>query len=258
MIYFFIDLDGTIVDSVGRISPDVRDVFRKIRSSNRVFVATGRPRADLGVIDSLDIDGIISFSGAHIQVGDVVLRESCFLNDDCRSLELILNENEIQYTKETLDVIYATDKLFTGSCLDDYEPIAVRNFNNEPVFKYTVYSLGKLDGKIVSQIIEAGYRIRYSGELDRDSIYYLYDITLSNVSKANGVDEILNYFDDDGSKTIGIGDSLNDIEMIRHCNIGVAMGNADEKLKQNADLVIDTVDNNGIYYYLQGFINIQD
>ena len=44
----------------------------------------------------------------------------------------------------------------------------------------------------------------------------------------------------------GFGDSTNDIEMMQVCGIGVAMGNALLETKQAADLVTDTVENDGI------------
>ena len=40
--------------------------------------------------------------------------------------------------------------------------------------------------------------------------------------------------------------SINDIEMIKYVQIGVAMGNADDYVKENADYVTSSVDNNGI------------
>ena len=40
---------------------------------------------------------------------------------------------------------------------------------------------------------------------------------------------------------------MNDKEMLEFVNIGVAMGNAKEKLKFIADDITDTHDNNGIY-----------
>lgn len=45
---------------------------------------------------------------------------------------------------------------------------------------------------------------------------------------------------------MAFGDGENDIEMIKYVQIGVAMGNADDYVKENADYVTSSVDNNGI------------
>ena len=51
------------------------------------------------------------------------------------------------------------------------------------------------------------------------------------------------------------GDGGNDIAMLQHAGIGVAMGNADDDVKQYADYVTDSVDEDGIFKALK-FHNI--
>ena len=46
--------------------------------------------------------------------------------------------------------------------------------------------------------------------------------------------------------TMAFGDGENDIEMLKYVQIGVAMGNAGDYVKENADYVTSSVDNNGI------------
>jgi hydroxymethylpyrimidine pyrophosphatase-like HAD family hydrolase len=49
------------------------------------------------------------------------------------------------------------------------------------------------------------------------------------------------------------GDGGNDISMLRHVAIGVAMGNASDEVKRTADYVTDTVENDGIWKALKHF-----
>ena len=53
-------------------------------------------------------------------------------------------------------------------------------------------------------------------------------------------------------KTMAFGDGENDIEMLNYVQIGVAMGNAENSVKENADYVTDSVDDNGIQKALVG------
>lgn len=46
---------------------------------------------------------------------------------------------------------------------------------------------------------------------------------------------------------IAFGDSLNDVEMLQHARISVAMGNGHKDAKRVADMVTDAVSENGIY-----------
>ena len=59
-------------------------------------------------------------------------------------------------------------------------------------------------------------------------------------------------------RTMALGDSNNDKQMIQLAGIGVAMGNADDDIKQVADFI--TLDNNsdGVAYALKHFGLIQD
>ena len=51
--------------------------------------------------------------------------------------------------------------------------------------------------------------------------------------------------------TYCFGDGLNDVDMLKEADVGVAMGNACDALKQVSNVVIGRVDEDGIYYYLK-------
>jgi hydroxymethylpyrimidine pyrophosphatase-like HAD family hydrolase len=55
---------------------------------------------------------------------------------------------------------------------------------------------------------------------------------------------------------ITFGDNVNDIEMIKWAGIGVAMGNADERLKEVADIVTEDNTNAGIAKTLQCLLQL--
>ena len=48
------------------------------------------------------------------------------------------------------------------------------------------------------------------------------------------------------TNTIGIGDGENDMEMLKACGVGIAMGNANPVLKEIADYVTTDVDKDGL------------
>ena len=45
---------------------------------------------------------------------------------------------------------------------------------------------------------------------------------------------------------MAFGDGGNDIAMLKHAGVGVAMGNASDEVKACADMVTDSVDDDGI------------
>ena len=52
---------------------------------------------------------------------------------------------------------------------------------------------------------------------------------------------------------MAFGDGGNDIGMLRHAGVGVAMGNAKDDVKAAADYVTDSVDENGIFNAMKHF-----
>ena len=67
------------------------------------------------------------------------------------------------------------------------------------------------------------------------------------------MDAVLEHFGFDLSESMAFGDGENDLPMLRHAHIGVAMGNADEFVKKQADYVTDSVDEDGILTALKHF-----
>ena len=72
------------------------------------------------------------------------------------------------------------------------------------------------------------------------------EICLMGVDKGSGIKTILSYFGDDRKSSVGVGDGANDIEMIEYCGLGIAMGNADERLKEKADWITGDVNQDGL------------
>ena len=75
------------------------------------------------------------------------------------------------------------------------------------------------------------------------------------VSKGDALKKVQKIYGIDRSECMAFGDGGNDVAMLQHAGIGVAMGNADDDVKQYADYVTDSVDEDGIFKALK-FHNI--
>ena len=79
------------------------------------------------------------------------------------------------------------------------------------------------------------------------------DVNSKYGGKEVGIDKIIEYYGIKLEETIAFGDGGNDINMIKHAHIGVAMGNANKEVKEIADYITDDVDNDGVYKALKHF-----
>ncbi|MFR1042121.1 MAG: HAD hydrolase family protein, partial [Faecalibacillus intestinalis] len=63
----------------------------------------------------------------------------------------------------------------------------------------------------------------------------------------------LEYYGLDLKDTMAFGDGGNDMQMLKHVNTAIAMGNAGDELKSIADFVTKDVDDEGIAYALKHY-----
>ena len=79
------------------------------------------------------------------------------------------------------------------------------------------------------------------------------DVTAKGNTKQNGIDQIIRHFGIKLEETMAFGDGGNDISMLRHAGIGVAMGNANDDVKAASNYTTTSVDEDGIANALKYF-----
>lgn len=73
------------------------------------------------------------------------------------------------------------------------------------------------------------------------------ELSVPGIHKAVAIEKLLEHLQVDREHTYAYGDGMNDLEMLQFVKFGIAMGNAKEALKEAADDITDTHDNDGIY-----------
>ena len=123
----------------------------------------------------------------------------------------------------------------------------IREFDEESVIKETIKIEMNVLNEQKEQVENAikdsfGYVISYD-QHGTDNAFELYSPTLS---KAVGIQKVLDYFHSSKEDTYAFGDGSNDIEMVKYCGTGVAMGNGVQALKDVADIICKPIDENGL------------
>ena len=81
------------------------------------------------------------------------------------------------------------------------------------------------------------------------------EITQDNITKANAINFFSKYYNINKENIYAIGDNLNDLEMIEEVGCGIAVANAIEEVKDKADLIVGSYDNDGFYEMAKKFKN---
>lgn len=79
------------------------------------------------------------------------------------------------------------------------------------------------------------------------------EISPRECTKRGGIQSVLDALDPHHGTVYGIGDASNDISLMNAVDVGIAMGNAPDYLKDKADYVTDTVDHDGVVAALEHF-----
>ena len=246
----FFDIDGTLLSfTTHRVSQGTIRAFNKLhRAGIRTFLSTGRP-------DVLIPEMPISFEAKITMNGGLV-----FVNEDCNRSKTILFSNPIRDMDLQAWLSLAKERnlctmIFTADNMMLAQPNAVGlklreqlEFEMPPVVNIdqmrdvTAYQIiaimpGDMDSEVNSLLPHC--------RLPRWHPYFT-DIVADGNSKARGMEVICRHYGIRKEETIAFGDGANDIEMLQWAGVGIAMGNADDKVKHHADLVTSDVDNEGI------------
>ena len=245
----FFDIDGTLVSFKTHEIPasTIFALTQAKANGHKVFIATGRPPliiTNLKAIEHL-IDGYVTINGALCFVGNEVVRckniphdaASLVVNDAQEKSYgvIVVGEKDVA----VLDPHGEVDKVFR-------QEIAVENLDQakpiEDVLQQRILQLTPFFPSDYEQELMARIPSCTSGRWHPAFT----DVTAQGADKGEGMLAMAAHFGLDPQYTMAFGDGGNDASMIRTAGIGVAMGNALDSLKQEANYTTTSVDNDGV------------
>ncbi len=257
-----IDMDGTFLNEKHEVSEiNLKAVEKAVELGVKVIVATGRSAMDITpLLHKLNFNDIFILNNGssiyskklkkYIDINALTYEETKFVVDFGKSLKtnfLIWTDNEI--------FTYSTDpnKFTEFQKMSQRELINIENadvLKNERVHKIMFHDdedkiLEMRKNLEKTNFDFCGYAQSYVRGLDffhKDS------------SKGNSVLKYAQSLDIKPEEIIAIGDSMNDLPMIQMAGLGVAMGNACEEIKNNADFITKTNAEDGVAYVIEKFI----
>jgi Cof subfamily protein (haloacid dehalogenase superfamily) len=83
---------------------------------------------------------------------------------------------------------------------------------------------------------------------------FFLEIMPNQLNKAKSIDMLLNRLGISREELIACGDGFNDVHMVEYAGLGVAMDNACEPVKQVADFITKSNDEDGVAYVVEKFM----
>lgn len=269
------DVDGTLVDYDGNIPESAVTAIRKARANgHRVYMVTGRSKAENSQeIWDIGFDGMIGGNGSYVEDNGNVVMHALITRSQCEHFVRWFKERNIEYYEESNNGLFASEH-FVERGRTAVQKYAMGKGMNKRKAK-------KLDTKDVFHgLVEGAPLIRddlnkvsfilnsYQDYLDaveefpdmkvgtwggKDELALYGDLGVKNVDKQIAVRVLIDYLNGNIEDTIAIGDAAVDIGMIEFCQIGIAMGNASQQVKDAADYITDDVNSDGLYRAFEHF-----
>lgn len=261
-----LDLDGTLTNSQKQITPRTRQTIIAAQERGvRVILASGRPPCgQRHLAEELQLSRyggfILAFNG-----GQLIECATQHVIDSITIPHSLLPDIIQQAESARLDILsYQGDTMFSTNAQNTYVQYAARINRMEvhqanplidalpqPVPKCIIVGEPSLLEPFESQLKEV-----YEGQLHivRSEPFFL-EVMPSGVDKAQRLDFLLHHIGASREDLIAFGDGYNDENMIRYAGIGVAMGNACPPVKEAADYVTLSNDEDGVAHALERFIS---
>ncbi len=260
-----LDIDGTLTNSDKQITEATKRVIQStMERGHKVILASGRPTPGMRRYEEeLELKKyggyLLSFNGGRIidcRTGKIVYQ---------RVLPSTVVPELYDYAKENNCgiITYSDEMILSAFQPDEYVELEAR-INGMEIqvvenFKeYVDFDVNKClltAPKEVAPQLEKQLQEKYKDVL---SIYrsepFFIEVMPLNVDKAASLDYMMEKIGLTKDDAICCGDGFNDISMIKYAGVGVAMGNAQPAVKEAADYITDTNDEDGLIPVIDHFI----
>ncbi len=253
------DLDGTLLDSKGRLNKEIYDVIEKLKGMGAFFAAaSGRQlmsikkrfeKVDSDVIYIAENGGYVTYRGEELYA---------------QTMDKALVDEILEHIERIKDArIFVCGKKYAYT--DSRE---LKEFMEQPIFGYEMKLVDRLKN-IDDDVLKIGlfdtvdpreHSMKELNPIFQDKVhltlsgYNSLDFLNPIVNKGEAVRRIQEKFGIKKEETVVFGDNFNDIEMFDRARESFAMKNADEYVRSRAKSVIGTNDEDSVVRTLKKII----
>ena len=245
----FFDIDETLyINKTDTIPESAVEAIHKLKAAGHTLaIATGRSEFEIiRAVRDLPFDIYVMTNGQHVvQNGNLIYENPI----DVEIIKQLINKADKEGIY--LGLVSASKATVTGftdemqkNMEDINAEIPIPTIDSKLYEKESILQMWVFSEKFDEFKVGFEESVRFVPWIDPGG-----DILPIGTSKASGIKKLIEA--NDGAlpeKVVFFGDGPNDIEIIQLADIGVAMGNAVDSLKEHADFVTKSIEDNGIYY----------
>lgn len=271
-----IDMDGTLLNSNHEISERNKEALRQAKKLGvNIAITTGRLFGSARYYSNLigiENTPVIASNGAYIKTNyeDIPILENSIPKEIAIEIYKIIKKHNLKINFNSWDTLMREDEV-----PDDHAyTIMNKQLPEDKKVKFIINSnfisaIENFDGKILKGIVIERENLDNLWaakdelkEIFGDKLHVVssgtdnIEIMIGTTSKGNAVAHLADILNVNAEEVMCIGDSENDISMLKFAGIGVAMGNGLQMVKDIADYITDTNDNDGVSKAVEKFVLI--
>ena len=268
-----LDIDGTLTNDEKIITPKTKNALLKAQKEGcRLVLASGRPTQGLeAYAKELQMDAynglLVSFNGSMISNFQT---KEIYFNKTMRIEQAKAVLNHMKQFKEVKPMITKGDYMYVNNVYDNYitkdgKPFNVMEYesrsNNfklcevDDLAKFADSEMNKILTTASPSYLQAHYKEMMDPFKDTLSCMFTapfyFEFTAKGLDKARALEEVLLPMGYTKEEMIAFGDAQNDASMLTFVGCGVAMANATQELKDLADEITLSNNEDGIAYSLE-------
>lgn len=248
----FFDLDNTLYDHLNQVIPTKHiEALRQLKEKGyKVCVCTGRPMIlveELNVLDLIEWDAFVCGNGCYVYDKNLNPLYECPI--DSKSADIIFDYAQ----RNDLGVLgFGNVKMATR--LDQKVQEMIDTFH----YKDIDFRERKESDIFTNLLFKPEDTMKHIEELDElEDLTTIYmkqwvEFKRSDTSKYEGIERVMNHFDEPVHQYLAFGDSAIDYEMLENAAIKVMVANGDARLKTIEDIQIaPSCTSGGVYTWLK-------
>jgi len=251
------DVDGTLLNSQHQLTPRTLSSLKQaLNSGVYLILATGKTYASTRIIrDQLGLNTPgVYVQGLVICDGNgVVLDQSLLHQVAIKQVEQIAQQYDLAVIAYGGTDLYISTMGKKSKILKAYhepDPIQVDELTDYPISKLLLAG----EQSVLDQVRKERAAALMPNAVFVQAVPKALEVIPPNYSKGTGVAKLLTQLGRSSETMLAIGDGENDIELLKLAKIGVAMGNASDYVKEQANAITKDNNHDGVADAVEKFI----
>ncbi|MEB2629485.1 HAD family hydrolase [Peribacillus frigoritolerans] len=270
-----LDLDGTTLNERNAVNETLEQYIGELRESGKlIFIATGRTLEEVRDVlpAGMEADGMVTANGMSVFIGKEQIVEHALSTELVEELVAKAGAEEIFYEVHPnegtrMALLKDKDYMVKQGLIPKPETVDENEWlSRQDAVEDKIRWSEQLDIKSVAKIYffsnemdtirkwkaELGKIKQYNAFTTASSTHHNVEVTVEGITKATGVQLLLKHFQLAPEEILAVGDGENDLPLFKLAGHCVAMKNATDLVKEQADEVTEySYREDGLYRFLK-------